>query len=52
MMYKIFPLVIAISNATAQNFSVSVGGFQPSNPGLEMLKYFWEDLGGYLWTEE
>lgn len=54
MMYKIFPLVVAITNATspASNFSISVGGMQPTNPGLEMFKYFWEDLGGFLWNEE
>lgn len=54
MLYKIFPLVIAITHATspATNFSISIGASSSANPGLEMFKYFWEDLGGYLWNEE
>lgn len=51
---KIFPLVVAITHATspASHFSVSQGGLVQGNQGMDMFRYFWEELGGYLWNED
>jgi hypothetical protein len=47
MLNKIFPLVISLTDAASSKRSSNL---RPSS--MDMFRYFWEELGGYLWSED